>query len=185
MKIPIVALDFSEEEKNALLGILESKRITRDGWTERFEEEFARFTGVPFCKTVCSGTVALFIGLKALGVGRGERVVVPAMSFMATIDAVLLAGGVPVVVDVDDYYTIDVNQLEDAVKRYSPKVVIPVHLYGQPADMDAIGFLAERYGFYVLEDCAQAHGASFKGKRVGSLGDMGAFSFYASKNANG
>jgi len=138
--------------------------------------------GVRYCTTVCSGTVALFIGLKALGLKEGDRVVVPAMSFMATIDAVLLAGGRPVVVDLDEFYTMDPNQLEDAVKKYSPKVVIPVHLYGQPADMESIMYLSEKYGFFVLEDSAQAHGASFKGRKVGSWGHLSAFSFYASKN---
>ncbi|GAB6064980.1 DegT/DnrJ/EryC1/StrS family aminotransferase [Aquifex pyrophilus] len=182
IRIPIIGLEFGEEEKEALINILESKRITRDGWTEKFQEEFSEFLGVDYCSTVCSGTVALFIGLKALGVKDGERVVVPAFSFMATIDAVLLAGGRPVVVDIDEYYTIDLNQLEDAVKKYKPRVVIPVHLYGQPADMENIMYLSERYGFYVLEDCAQAHGAEYKGKKVGSWGHIGAFSFYASKN---
>jgi len=182
MKIPIIGLEFSQEEKKALVEILESKRITRNGWTQTFQEEFAQFLNVKYCATVCSGTVALFIALKALGVGNGEKVIIPAMSFMATIDAVLLAGGTPVVVDVDEYYTMDVNQLEDAVKKYSPRVVIPVHLYGQPADMESIMFLADKYGFYVLEDSAQAHGAQFKGKKVGAWGHLSAFSFYASKN---
>jgi len=182
IKIPIIGLEFTEEEKEALIGILDSKRITRDGWTEKFNEEFAKFLGVKFSSTVCSGTVALFIGLKALGVDKGDKVVVPAMSFMATIDAVLLAGGEPIVVDVDDFYTIDVNQLEDAARKFKPKVVIPVHLYGQPADMENIMFLSDKYGFFVLEDCAQAHGAEFKGKKVGAWGHIGAFSFYASKN---
>ena len=182
MQIPIVGLQFSEEEKKALVEILESKRITRDGWTEAFQEEFARFLGVQHCATVCSGTVALYIGLKALGVEKGEKVIIPAMSFMATVDAVLLAGGTPITVDVDEYYTMDVNQLEDAVKKYRPKVVIPVHLYGQPADMESIMFLSEKYGFFVLEDSAQAHGAAYKGKKVGAWGHLSAFSFYASKN---
>jgi perosamine synthetase len=179
--INIIEPRFFEEEKEAILSILESRKITRGEWTKAFEEAFAKYLGVKHAFTVCSGTVALFIALKALGV-EGQKVVVPAMSFMATIDAVYLAGGVPVVVDVDEYYTMDPNQLEDAVKKYNPKVVIPVHLYGQPADMDAIMELSEKYGFYVLEDSAQAHGAEFKGKKVGSLGHLSAFSFYASKN---
>ncbi len=179
--INIIEPRFFEEEEEAILSILKSRRITRGEWTKAFEEAFAKYLEVKHAFTVCSGTVALFIALKALGV-EGQKVVVPAMSFMATIDAVYLAGGVPVVVDVDEYYTMDPNQLEDAVKKYNPKVVIPVHLYGQPADMDAITELSEKYGFYVLEDSAQAHGAEFKGKKVGSLGHLSAFSFYASKN---
>ena len=180
--INIVEPVFSEEEKQALVQIIESGRITRGKWTQTFQETFADFVGSKACFTVCSGTVALFIGLKALGVGNGERVIVPAMSFMATVDAVYLAGGVPVVVDVDEYYTMDLNQLEDAIKRFSPKVVIPVHLYGQMCDMESIMELSNRYGFFVLEDAAQAHGASYKGKKAGSWGHLGAFSFYASKN---
>ncbi|MCS6876312.1 MAG: DegT/DnrJ/EryC1/StrS aminotransferase family protein [Aquificaceae bacterium] len=179
--IKIIEPRFFEEEKSIILDILESGQITRGKWTSLFQEEFAKYLGVEKVYTVCSGTVALFIALKALGV-EGERVVVPAMSFMATIDAVYLAGGIPVVVDVDQYYTMDVNQLEDAVKRYRPKVVIPVHLYGQTADMDGVMYLSEKYGFYVLEDAAQAHGAQWKDKKVGSIGHISAFSFYASKN---
>lgn len=179
--IRIIEPRFSEEEKEVVLEILNSGHITRGKWTVLFQEEFARYIGVKHVFTVCSGTVALFIALKALKV-EGRHVVVPAMSFMATIDAVYLAGGIPVVVDVDEYYTMDPNQLEEAVKRYNPKVVIPVHLYGQTADMGSIMWLSERYGFYVLEDSAQAHGAMWKGKRAGSLGHLSAFSFYASKN---
>ncbi len=180
--IRIVEPVFSEEEKEAVIQIIESHRITRGEWTKRFEQEFANFVGVNRCFTVCSGTVALFIALKALGVEKGERVLVPAMSFMATIDAVYLAGGEPVVVDVDEFYTIDLNQLEDAVKKFKPRVVIPVHLYGNMADMEAIMALSDRYGFYVLEDSAQAHGAHQRGKKAGAWGHLGAFSFYASKN---
>ncbi|RLJ70076.1 dTDP-4-amino-4,6-dideoxygalactose transaminase [Hydrogenivirga caldilitoris] len=180
--IRIVEPTFSEEEKRAVLEIIESHQITRGRWTQTFQEEFARFLGVEHCFTVCSGTVALFIALKALGVDKGDRVIVPAMSFMATIDSVYLACGEPVVVDVDEYFTMDLNQLEDAVKRYSPKVVMPVHLYGGMADMENIMFLADRYGFYVVEDSAQAHGAQLKDKKAGAWGHIGAFSFYASKN---
>ncbi len=182
LRIRIIEPKFFEEEKEAVISILESHQLTRGEWTRKFQEAFAEYTGAKHCFTVCSGTVALFIGLKALGVEKGERVIVPAMSFMATVDAVLLAGGIPVVVDIDDYYTMDVNQLEDAVKRYKPRVVIPVHLFGQVADMESIMFLSEKYGFYVLEDSAQAHGAELKGRRAGSWGHLGAFSFYASKN---
>ncbi|MFN3813462.1 MAG: DegT/DnrJ/EryC1/StrS family aminotransferase [Aquificaceae bacterium] len=179
--IRIIEPRFSEEEKLAIIEALENHHITRGEWTHRFEREFAKYLGVNHLFTLCSGTMALFIALKAIGV-EGERVIVPAMSFMATIDAALLADAIPVVVDVDDFYTMDVSQLEDAVKKFNPKVVIPVHLYGQTADMENIMYLADKYGFYVLEDAAQAHGAEFKGKKAGVLGNISAFSFYASKN---
>ena len=180
--INIVEPVFSQEEKEALVEIIESHQITRGKWTRRFNEEFARYLGVKYAFSVCSGTVALFIALKALGVDKGDKVLVPAMSFMATIDAVYLACGEPVVVDVDEYYTMDLNQVEDAVKRFSPKVVMPVHLYGGMADMEGIMQLSDRYGFYVVEDAAQSHGASLKGRKSGAWGHIGAFSFYASKN---
>ncbi len=180
--INIVQPFFSEEEKRAVLEIIESHRITRGEWTKTFQEEFARFVGVETCYTVCSGTVALFIALKAIGVDRGKKVIVPAMSFMATIDAVYLAGGEPVVVDVDEFYTMDLNQLEYAVKKFKPLAVVPVHLYGNMADMEGIMSLSDRYGFYVIEDSAQAHGAYLKEKMAGAWGHIGAFSFYASKN---
>ncbi len=181
-RIRIVEPKFFEEEKEAVISILENHILTRDGWTEQFQREFAKYVGVNYCFTVCSGTVALFIALKALGVDKGETVVVPAMSFMATVDAVLLAGGTPLVIDIDEYYTMDVNQLEDVAKKYNPKVVIPVHLFGQMADMESIMYLSEKYGFFVLEDAAQAHGAEYSGKKAGAWGHVSAFSFYASKN---
>ncbi len=180
--IKIIQPVFGDEEKKAVSQIIESGQITRGEWTETFQQEFASYIGVERCYTVCSGTTALFIALRALGVDKGDRVVVPAMSFMATIDAVYLACGEPVVIDVDDYYTMDLNQLEDAVKKYSPKVVVPVHLYGGMADMEGIMYLSEKYGFYVVEDSAQAHGAVLNGKKAGAWGHVGAFSFYASKN---
>ncbi len=180
--IRIVEPVFSEEEKEAVLEIIESHQITRGKWTKTFQEEFAHFVGVKHCFTVCSGTTALFIALKALGVEKGDRVIVPAMSFMATIDAVYLAEGIPLVIDVDDFYTMDLNQLEDAARKFRPAVVIPVHLYGGMADMEGIMFLSEKYGFYVIEDAAQAHGAELKGKKAGAWGHIGVFSFYASKN---
>lgn len=100
---------------------------------------------------------------------------------MATIDAVYMAGGTPVVIDVDESYTMDINQLADAVEKFKPKAVIPVHLFGQTAQMDKIKEICKDRGIIILEDAAQAHGAEFKGKKAGSLGDLSAFSFYASK----
>ncbi len=183
MAIPIIKPVFGKEEEETVLEIIKSGQITRGKWTIKFREAFREYVGAGYCHTVCSGTTALYIGLKALGINSKEDVVVvPAMSFMATIDAVLLAGGTPVVIDIDESYTMDVNFLEEAIQKYKPKVVIPVHLYGQTADMDRINEICKKYGVTVFEDSAQAHGAKYKGKRAGSLGDLAAFSFYASKN---
>ncbi|MEN3033601.1 MAG: DegT/DnrJ/EryC1/StrS family aminotransferase [Aquificaceae bacterium] len=179
--IRIIEPSLGECEKKLVLEILNSQQITRGKWTSLFEKEFGAYLGAEHVFSVCSGTVALFIALKALN-AKGKRVIVPAMSFMATIDAVLLADAEPIVVDIDEYFTMDVESLEVAVKRYKPHVVIPVHLYGQCADMESIMTLSERYGFFVLEDAAQAHGATYMGKKAGTIGHISAFSFYASKN---
>ncbi|MCS7083625.1 MAG: DegT/DnrJ/EryC1/StrS family aminotransferase [Aquificaceae bacterium] len=179
--VRIIEPSLGECEKKLVLDIIQSQQLTRGKWTALFEKEFGAYLGVKYVYSVCSGTVALFIALKALN-AEGKRVIVPAMSFMATIDAVLLANAEPIVVDIDEYFTMDLNSLEYAVKRYKPHVVIPVHLYGQCADMEGIMTLSERYGFYILEDAAQAHGAMYMGKIAGSIGHLSAFSFYASKN---
>lgn len=181
--IPIIKPFFGKEEEETVLEIMRSGQITRGKWTLKFRESFKDYIGVAFCHTVCSGTAALYIGLKAIGISKKEDVViVPSLSFMATIDAVIMAGGTPVVIDVDESYTMDVNQLEDAIKKYNPKAVIPVHLFGQTADMDRIKSLCQEKNIIIFEDAAQAHGAEYKGKKAGSLGDLSAFSFYASKN---
>lgn len=181
--IPIIKPYFSKEEEDTVLEIMKSGQITRGQWTLKFKEAFKDYIEVSYCHTICSGTAALYIALKAVGVSKEEDIViVPSLSFMATIDAVYMAGGTPVVVDVDESYTMDINQLAEAVERYKPKVVIPVHLFGQTAQMDKIKDICRDRGVIILEDAAQAHGAEFNGKKAGSLGDVSAFSFYASKN---
>ncbi|WP_456402194.1 DegT/DnrJ/EryC1/StrS family aminotransferase [Persephonella sp.] len=181
--IPIIKPVFGKEEEETVLEIMRSGQITRGKWTLKFKETFSEYVGAGFCHTVCSGTAALYIALKAVGINSKEDVVVvPAMSFMATIDAVILAGGTPVVVDVGEDYCMDPYQLEIAIEKYKPKVVIPVHLFGQTADMDKINKICREKGVIVLEDAAQSHGAEYRGKKAGNLGDISAFSFYASKN---
>ncbi|WP_457641389.1 DegT/DnrJ/EryC1/StrS family aminotransferase [Persephonella sp.] len=181
--IPIIKPVFGKEEENTVLEIMKSGQITRGKWTLKFKETFRDYIGASFCHPVCSGTAALYIALKAIGINsKNDVVIVPAMSFMATIDAVLLAGGKPVVVDIGEDYCMDPYQLEKAVEKYNPKAVIPVHLFGQTADMDRINEICKERGIIVLEDAAQSHGAEYKGKKAGNLGDLSAFSFYASKN---
>ena len=172
-----------EELKRDLERIVESGRLTRGPYTAKFEEEFRQFLGVEWVKTVNSGTTALYTALRAIDV-RDKYVVIPALSFMATVDAVLLAGGKPLVLDVDETYTLDPNQLEDALRCYDVKAIVPVHLFGNTADMPAITELAQKYGAYVIEDAAQAHGAHYEGVKAGAWGDIGAFSFYATKNVS-
>ncbi|WP_243313807.1 DegT/DnrJ/EryC1/StrS family aminotransferase [Fundidesulfovibrio agrisoli] len=149
-----------------------------------FEAEFAAYCGAEHCVGVGSGTDALALALRAMGVGPGDTVVTVPNTFIATTEAISLAGASFAFVDVDPgTCLLDPGKLEDYCKRSpAPKAVIPVHLYGQCADMAAIGQLAEKYGFDVLEDAAQAHGASQHGRKAGTLGRAAAFSFYPGKN---
>jgi dTDP-4-amino-4,6-dideoxygalactose transaminase len=174
---------YGEEEVEELLEVL------REGpWSagspkiKKFEEEFAAFHDARYGVACTSGSTALYVSLKAMGVGPGDEVIVPAYTFLATATAVIDAGATPVLVDVDsETYNISPECVEAAV---TPKTrcVIPVHLAGCPADMDRIVEIAEKHGLRVLEDAAQAHGAEWGGRKVGSIGDCGAFSFYQSKN---
>ena len=149
---------------------------------ESFEQEFAQYCECEYGVGVDSGTSALELALRGYGVGPGDEVIVPANTFIATALAVSCTGATPVLVDVDpSTYTIDVARLGDAITTRT-KAIIPVHLYGQPADMDPILEIARTDGLVVVEDACQAHGARYKGRRVGSLGHAAAFSFYPSKN---
>lgn len=147
-----------------------------------FEEEFAKFCGAKYCIGVASGTDALFFALKAMDIGSGDEVITAANTFIATTLAISMTGAKPVLVDMDPQtYNIDVSQIEKRITKKT-KVIVPVHLYGQPADMEPINKLAKKYKLKVLEDSAQAHGALYKGKRTGGLGDVAGFSFYPGKN---
>jgi dTDP-4-amino-4,6-dideoxygalactose transaminase len=149
---------------------------------EKFEKHFAVYCGVEHCVTVTNGTAALQLVLQGLGVGPGDEVITVAHTFIATAEAISAAGARPVFVDIDPVsYTMDPNKLESAISART-KAIIPVHLYGQPADMDAINVIATKHKIPVIEDSCQAHGASYKGRRAGSLGRAACFSFYPSKN---
>jgi dTDP-4-amino-4,6-dideoxygalactose transaminase len=150
-----------------------------------FEEEFADYCGTKYAVSVDSGTSALELALRAYGIGAGDEVITAANTFMATALAISYTGAKPVLVDTDARtYTLDVGQLAAAITE-STRAIIPVHLYGQPADMDAILEIAHHHDLVVIEDACQAHGARYKGQRVGSLGHAAAFSFYPAKNLGG
>jgi dTDP-4-amino-4,6-dideoxygalactose transaminase len=150
-----------------------------------FEEEFAAFCGTRCAVGVGSGLAALELGLRAFGIGLGDEVILPAHTFIATAAAVTFAGARPVLVDVGTTtYNIDVTQIEAAITPRT-RAIIPVHLYGLPAEMDAILQIADKRGLVVIEDACQAHGATYQGRRVGSLGHAAAFSFYPTKNLGG
>ena len=147
-----------------------------------FEQEFAAFCQVPHCVAVANGTEALKLALLACGVGPGDEVITCTHTFIATVFAIHQAGATPVLVDCDpQFYTIDAAQVERAITPRT-KAIIPVHLYGQAADMDPILEVARKHKLYVIEDACQAHGAEYKGRRCGSMGDIAAFSFYPGKN---
>ena len=148
----------------------------------KFEEAFAKFCNVKYCVGVGNGTDALFIALKTLGIGAGDEVITVANSFIATSESITQTGARVVFVDIDPKtYNIDVNKIEEKITSRT-KAIVPVHLYGQPADMDPILALAKKHNLKIMEDCAQAHGALYKGRTIGSFGDMACFSFYPGKN---
>jgi dTDP-4-amino-4,6-dideoxygalactose transaminase len=151
----------------------------------RFEEEFAAFCDVPYAVGVDSGLSALELGLRAFGIGPGDEVIVPAHTFVATAAAVTFAGAKPVFVDVNPAtYNIDVEGIEHAITP-ATRAIIPVHLYGLPAEMESIMSIADRFSLIVIEDACQAHGAYYGNRRVGSIGHAAAFSFYPTKNLGG
>ncbi|BAE48856.1 DegT/DnrJ/EryC1/StrS family aminotransferase [Paramagnetospirillum magneticum] len=163
-------------------------RVLDSGWyvlgreVEAFEREFAEYLGTAHAVGVNSGTDALALALRALGIGPGDQVAAPSHTAVATIAAIEMVGAEPLLVDIDPvHYTMDPVALEAAVTPRTRAVVI-VHLYGQAADMDAVLGIARRHGLKVVEDCAQATGGRYKGRRLGTLGDVGCFSFYPTKN---
>jgi len=150
-------------------------------YIDLFEEQFSNYSDCTYGVALSNGTAALHLAMVALGVGRGDEVIIPDLTFAATINAVLHANATPVIVDVEsDSWCIDPKGIEKAITE-NTKAIIPVHLYGQPCDMDAIMKIAKKYKLLVIEDCAEAHGASFNGKKVGSFGDIGCFSFFGNK----
>ncbi len=180
--IKVNAPYIGEEEIEAVSQVLRDGYLAYGPKAREFEERFAEYLNVKYVKTLSNGTVALYALLKALGIGPGDEVIVPDFSFIATASAVALTGGRPVFADIDlDTYTLSLEEIENKVSRRT-KALIVVHLYGHPADMDPIMRLAEENGLLVIEDCAQSHGATYKGVKVGGIGTGSAFSFYATKN---
>lgn len=176
-----------EEILAAVESALDSGSYILGPQVKAFEAEFAAYVGVREAVGVASGTDALHVGLRALDIGPGDSVLTVSHTAVATVAAIEMAGATPVLVDIDEArMTMSPASLESALKelasRHRFKAVIPVHLYGQPADMAAITAIARRHGLAVLEDCAQAHGAEIDGKKVGSIGELAAFSFYPTKN---
>jgi len=171
-----------DEVQSALSGVLESSQFVLGEEVAAFEREFAAYQGARHGIATSSGTSALHLAMLAAGVGPGDEVITVPFTFIASAAAISYTGARPVFVDIEPRsYTIDVDQIEPAITPRT-RAILPVHLYGQPADMDPIMEIARRRGLKVIEDAAQAHGAEYKGRRVGSIGDLGCFSFYPGKN---
>lgn len=175
-------LSIRPEINEAVLKVLESTQYALGSEVFAFEEEFAQYQSAEHGIAVNTGTSALHLALLAAGIGPGDEVITVPFTFIATVAAIVYTGATPVFVDIDPAsYTMDVTQIEAAITERT-KAIMPVHLYGQPADMDPIVEIAQRHGLVVIEDAAQAHRTEYKGRRVGSIGDMGCFSFYPGKN---
>jgi dTDP-4-amino-4,6-dideoxygalactose transaminase len=171
-----------EEIDSAVLGVLESTQFVLGKEVAAFEEEFADYCQVDHGVAVNSGTSALHMAFLAAGIGAGDEVITVANTFIATIAAIRYTGATPVLVEMDPVsYTMDPAKIEAAITERT-KAICPVHLFGQMADMDAIMAVAEKHNLLVIEDAAQAHGAEYKGRRAGSIGHIGCFSFYPGKN---
>jgi len=166
----------------AIQGVLNTCQFTLGSEVAAFEQEFSAYCGTSHGIGVNNGTSALHLALLAAGIGPGDEVISVAFTFVASVAAIHYTGAKPVLIDIDaDTYTIDVKAIEAAITPRT-KAILPVHLYGQPADMDPILRVAKKHGLVVIEDAAQAHGAEYKGRRAGGIGDLGCFSFYPGKN---
>jgi len=182
MKIPLVSPVFDDEMKKAAVVALCSEHFILGESVFKFEEEFARYCGVDYAVSTSSGTSALHFSLLALGVKRGDYVITTPASFVATANVALHVNAVPAFADIDiETYNIDHELLETKVTDKT-RAVIPVHLYGFPADMNSILEISRVHGIAVVEDACQAHGAEYYGRKAGSIGDVGCFSFYSTKN---
>lgn len=166
----------------AVMGVLENAQFILGPEVAAFEKEFAAYCGAAEAVGLNSGTSALHLALLASGIGPGDEVITSPFTFIATAAAIVYTGARPVFVDIDPAsFNLDVSRIESAITPRT-RAILPVHLFGQPADMDAVMETARRHGLVVIEDAAQAHGAEYKGRRVGSIGEMGCFSFYPGKN---
>jgi len=175
-------IPLQDEINQAISSVMERTAFILGPEVKDFEEAFAKFSNAKFAVGVSSGTAALELALRAYEIGEGDEVITAANTFIATALGATHTGATPVLVDIDERtYNIDVEKVQEAITP-NTKAIIPVHLYGQPADMDPIMDLAEKHGLVVIEDACQAHGATYKGRVTGSLGHTAAFSFYPSKN---
>jgi len=171
-----------ERINEAIARVLDAGVYCLGSEVSAFESEFASYHGLTHCVGVGSGTDALALSLKALGIGVGDEVITVSHTALATVAAIVMTGATPVLIDIEpEYYTLNPALIEEVITSHT-KAIIPVHIYGQPCDMEPIVKIARKHDLAVIEDCAQAHGATYKGRKVGTIGDVGCFSFYPTKN---
>jgi dTDP-4-amino-4,6-dideoxygalactose transaminase len=186
MKIEFNVLDrqykmYESEYNQAAIRVLDSAWYILGKELEMFETKFAEFCGSKHCVGLNSGLDALILAFRALGIGKGDEVIVQANTYIASVIGITENGATPVFVEPDEFYNLDVNKIEAAITNKT-KAILPVHLYGQACNMKKIREIADKYNLYLVEDCAQSHGACFDGQMTGTFGDIGCFSFYPTKN---
>jgi len=187
MGIPFVDLkkqyaSIKTEIDEAIQNVINETAFIKGKYVNQFEEDYKNIYGVKHVISCANGTDAIYITLNALGIGPNDEVITVANTWISTAETISQTGAKPVFIDIDpDYYTIDVSKIEEKITKKT-KAIIPVHLFGQPADMDAIRNLCKEYDLFLIEDCAQAHFAEWNGKKVGTFGDAGTFSFFPGKN---
>jgi len=180
--IPISKPQIGQEEKNAVLNTLSSGYLIQGERVNKFEENFNKYIGVKYAVAVNSGTSALYLSLLSLGIKKGDEVITTPFSFIASSNCILYCNARPIFVDIDSRtFNLDTKKIEEKITKKT-KAIIVIHLYGQPAEMDHLREIAEQHNLFLIEDACQAHGAEYKGKKVGGIGDIGCFSFYPTKN---
>jgi perosamine synthetase len=181
-RYPVAEPEIGREELRNIVEAIKSGWVSSKGkFIEEFENSFAKYVGSKYGVAVSNGTAALHLALVSLDIKPGDEVIVPDLTFAATINAVLYIGAKPIIVDIDpNYWCLDPNKLRNAITSRT-KAIMPVHLYGHPCDMDAIMEVTEHYGLYIIEDTAEAHGAEYKDRKVGNFGHIACFSFYGNK----
>ena len=178
MKIPFFVQEFTDEMEEAAIHALRNESFVGGESVSKFEEEFAKYTGTKYAASISSGNGALQISLMALGIGKSHKVITPTNSFIASANCIRMTNAKPVLTDID----VNDGGIDLSNNKESVNAVIPVHIYGNPCDFDSVKSFAEERKIPIIEDACQAHGAEYKGKKVGSLGDVGCFSFYPTKN---
>ena len=180
--IPVCAPLLGKKELEYTIDCIKTNWISSKGkYVEEFENKFAKYCDCKYGITTTSGTTALHLAIASIGIKKDDEVIVPAFTMISSVFPIVYCGAKPILVDADpETWTMNINQVEEKITDRT-KAIMPVHIYGHPCDMDPVLKLAEEYGLYVVEDAAEAHGAEYKGKRTGGIGDIGCFSFYANK----